>query len=145
MDQDKEERTAMALVTWSDQMSVGVEKFDEEHRHLVTLLNALHARMMMGRGDEVVHDVLDQLVRYARTHFASEETLFRAHNYPQAAAHKKEHDELTAKAMDLQTAVNGGKIYITLPTMNFLKDWLTNHIMKVDMAYRPFFAAKGIK
>jgi len=135
----------MALITWSAQMSVGIAKIDEEHQRLITLLNALHARMMAGRGDEVVGDVLDQLVSYAKTHFATEEALFRSHGYPQAAAHKKEHDDLTAKAVELQIAVSGGKAFLTLPTMTFLKDWLTNHIMKMDMAYRPFFAAKGIK
>ena len=34
---------------------------------------------------------------------------------------------------------------LTLEVMNFLKDWLTGHILGVDKKYAPFFAAKGLK
>ncbi len=135
----------MALITWSERMSVGVERIDREHRGLIDLLNTLHAGMMSGKGDDVLRGVLDELVRYTKTHFATEESLFRLHGYPQAATHKKEHDELTKRAVELQDAVADGKSLITLPTLSFLKDWLTNHIMKIDMAYKPFFTAKNVR
>jgi hemerythrin-like metal-binding protein len=136
---------SMALITWSDRMSVGVERIDKQHRQLIDLLNSLHAEMMAGRGLQAVSEVLDNLIKYAKTHFATEETLFRNHGYPQSQAHKQEHDELTDKAIALQREVSSGRATLTLPTMNFLKDWLSSHILKSDMAYRPFFAAKGIK
>jgi hemerythrin-like metal-binding protein len=101
--------------------------------------------MLAGRGMQAAEEVLGNLIQYAKTHFSTEETLFRNHGYPQAQAHKQEHDELTDKAVALQREVSSGRATLTLPTMNFLRDWLTNHILKTDMAYRPFFAAKGIR
>jgi hemerythrin len=135
----------MALITWSDRMSVGVERIDKQHRGLMDLINNLHAEMLAGRGYEALGEVLAELVNYTKTHFATEEMLFHTHRYPKLAEHKKEHDDLAKKAAELQAAVSSGKVVLTLPTMNFLKDWLTNHILKSDMAYRPFFVEKGIK
>lgn len=132
-------------MTWSDRMSVGVERIDKQHRQLIDLLNALHSEMLAGRGLQAVLEVLDNLVEYTKTHFAAEESMFRNHGYPQAQAHKQQHDELTDKAIALHREVSSGRATLTLPTMNFLKDWLSNHILRTDMAYKPFFAAKGIR
>jgi hemerythrin len=135
----------MALITWSDRMSVGVERIDKQHRALIDLLNTLHAEMLAGRGIDALGEILGEVVQYTKTHFATEEMLFRSYNYPKLAEHKKEHDDLAKKAVDLLTGVSTGKVVLTLPTMNFLKDWLTNHILKTDMAYRSFFVEKGVK
>jgi hemerythrin len=135
----------MALISWSERMSVGVERIDKQHRQLIDLVNSLHAEMLAGRGLQALNEVFGDLIHYTKTHFAMEETLFRNHGYPQAQAHKQEHDELTEKAVALQREVSSGRAALTLPTMNFLKDWLSNHILKTDMGYKSFFATKGIK
>jgi hemerythrin len=135
----------MALITWSESMSVGIERIDREHRGLIDLINLLHGEMLAGKSKEALGKVLDKLVAYTKTHFATEETMFRTHGYPQAAAHKKEHDALTQKALALQGEVNSGKTVISAPVLDFLKDWLTNHILKQDMAYKLFFTSKGMK
>lgn len=135
----------MSLITWSNSMSVGIEKIDKEHNVLIDLINQLHGEMLAGKSREALGTVLDKLVTYTKTHFITEETLFRTHAYPQAAAHKKEHDALTAKAVALQGEVKAGKAVISAPVLDFLKEWLTNHILKQDMAYKLFFNAKGVK
>jgi hemerythrin len=135
----------MALITWTDNMSVGVEKIDKEHRGLIDLINQLHSEMLAGRSKDALGTVLDKLVSYTKSHFMTEEVLFKAHGYPQAAAHKKEHDALTTKALGLQKDCKAGSVVISAPVLDFLKDWLTNHILKQDMAYKPFFAGKGVK
>jgi hemerythrin len=136
---------AMALITWSTNMSVGIERIDREHKVLIDLINQLHGEMLAGKSKEALGTVLDKLVTYTKTHFITEETLFRTHAYPQAAAHKKEHDALTAKAVALLGDVKAGKTVISSPVLDFLKDWLTNHILKQDMAYKLFFGGKGVK
>jgi hemerythrin-like metal-binding protein len=135
----------MALITWSGSMSVGIERIDNEHRGLIDLINLLHGEMLAGKSKDSLGKVLDKLVAYTKSHFATEETLFRTHGYPQAAAHKKEHDALTQKALALQADLKAGKLAISAPVLDFLKDWLTNHILKQDMAYRLFLTSKGVK
>jgi len=135
----------MALISWSDSMSVGVTKIDKEHQGLIDLINLLHSEMLAGKSKEVLGTVLDKLIVYTKTHFANEETLFRTHNYPQAAVHVKEHTALTQKALALQDDLKAGKAMISAPVLDFLRDWLTNHILKQDLAYKLFFAGKGVK
>jgi hemerythrin len=126
-------------------MSVGIERIDREHRGLIDLINLLHGEMLAGKSKDALGKVLDKLVAYTKSHFATEETLFRIHGYPQAEAHKKEHDALTQKALALQTDLNAGKTVISAPVLDFLRDWLTNHILKQDMAYKLFLTSRGAK
>lgn len=135
----------MALITWSDSMSVGVARIDKEHQGLIDLINLLHSEMLAGKSKEVLGPVLDKLIAYTKLHFAAEETLFRTHGYSGAAGHTKEHEVLTQKAVELARDFKAGKSVIGAPVLNFLRDWLTNHILKQDMAYKLFFASKGVK
>jgi len=135
----------MALISWSDNMSVGVAKIDKEHKGLIDLINLLHGEMLAGKSKDALGVVLDKLIVYTKTHFAYEETLFRTHSYPQGPAHCKEHAALTQKALALQADLKAGKSVISAPVLDFLRDWLTNHILKQDMAYKLFFAGKGLK
>jgi len=135
----------MPLINWSETMSVGVTKIDKEHQKLIELINLLHAEMSHGKSNQVMGKVLDELIAYTRSHFATEETLFRTHGYPDAAAHKSEHDGLTKKVLDLQADFKAGKTFIGAPVLSFLRDWLTQHILRQDMAYKLFFASKGVK
>ena len=135
----------MALINWSDSMSVGVSRIDKEHQGLIDLINLLHSEMLAGKSKEALSVVLDKFVAYTKIHFAAEETLFRTLNYPAMATHLKEHAALTQKAVQLQSDLKAGKAMISAPVLDFLRDWLTNHILKQDMAYKLFFASKGVK
>ncbi|MGD0836209.1 MAG: bacteriohemerythrin [Polyangia bacterium] len=135
----------MPLIKWSDNMSVGVKVIDGQHQGLIDLINLPHGEMLAGKGKDTLATVVDRLVDYTKRHFATEETLFRTHAYPRATEHKKEHDSLTAKAVALQTDVKAGKAVVSAPVLDFLKNWLVDHILKVDMAYKVFFQGKGVK
>jgi methyl-accepting chemotaxis protein/hemerythrin len=38
-----------------------------------------------------------------------------------------------------------GKTVLSMAVMDFLKDWLYNHILKTDMLYVEYLIAKGVK
>ncbi|MCL5063036.1 MAG: bacteriohemerythrin [Nitrospiraceae bacterium] len=134
----------MALMSWSDNLSVNIKEIDEQHKKLVGMVNDLHDAMKMGKGNDVTGKILTGLIQYVGTHFATEERLMKTHNYPDFVKHKAEHDNLTKKAIELQKQHQEGKSVLTIELMSFLKDWLSNHIMGRDKAYSPFFNGKGI-
>ena len=53
-------------------------------------------------------------------------------NYPQFAQHKAEHDGFTRRVVELKQGLDKGQIALSVTTMQFLSDWLKNHIMKLD-------------
>jgi len=55
-----------------------------------------------------------------------------------------EHDKLVATCADLQQKFHAGEAEVTADTTQFVKDWLDNHIPKVDKDYGPFFNERGI-
>jgi hemerythrin len=79
--------------------------------------------------------IVEELVDYTVQHFAFEESLLRQHGYSGLAAHQEVHKKLCAQVYDLRDKFRAGKITVTIETMHFLKNWLSSHILSVDMAY----------
>ncbi|ADN02163.1 bacteriohemerythrin [Spirochaeta thermophila] len=135
----------MPFITWNDTMSVGVETFDTQHKKLVEMVNTLFDAMRQGKGRSVMGQVLDELISYTTYHFASEEELMQKHGYPGFVEHKKEHDSLTQQVEELREKHRRGELFITIETLDFLKAWLNNHILRTDMQYKSFFRNKGLR
>jgi hemerythrin len=134
----------MALITWNDTLSVQIKEIDAQHQRLIDLLNKLHESMKSGKSKEVLGPILSDLVRYTVSHFATEEKYFQKYAYPEYEQHKKIHDDLTKKAKDLKTSFEEGKQTVSIEVLNFLTDWLRNHIMGTDKKYGPFLNGKGL-
>jgi len=132
----------MALIHWSESLSVGVLAFDNQHKRLIAIINKLHDAMKEGRGKEVLDAVMLELVDYTVYHFLAEEKAFIDLGYPAYAAHKREHDAFTAqlKAARGQAVSNAA----TLATMKQLTEWLKQHIMGSDMKYKAHFAGRRL-
>ena len=134
----------MALMTWSDNLSVNIKEIDEQHKKLVGMVNELHDAMKTGHGATVTGSILTGLIQYVGTHFATEEKYMTQHAYPDLPKHKAEHAGLTKKAVDLQKQFQEGKPVLTVELLSFLKSWLTNHIMGADKKYGPYLNSKGL-
>ncbi len=135
----------MAFFEWKNDYSVGISKIDEQHKALVGFLNELYDAMQAGKGKDVLDSVLTNLVAYTKTHFATEESFFKLYKYPDYQVHKDKHDKLAAYVLELKQKFDSGQISNPIQITNFLKDWLTKHIMGTDKLYMPFLIAKGVR
>lgn len=133
-----EERETVSLVQWSDAMSVGNLHIDEQHQILIDTINQL-ASAESQNDRPVVSMIIDELVAYAAFHFQFEEQLIEAGGYPDVDKHRRIHHgfvEWVTKARDefiyQRRAQLGGRI------LNFLRDWLHDHILGEDQRYRAF-------
>jgi len=95
-------------------------------------------------GAKEAGQILTRLADYTVYHFANEETLFEQQQYPDREAHKEDHDGLVAQVLEFKREFEEGKAALSMDLMQFLTDWLRDHIMKTDKAYAPFFQGKGI-
>ena len=129
----------MAFIEWEDRFSVAVRDFDDQHKRLFEIINELHAAMKAGHSVDGLAPILNNLVEYTKTHFAAEEALMSSRGYPAYVAHKGEHEKLIADASKFIAKFKEGHISVGVELMNFLVDWLQNHIMQTDMKYSTFF------
>ncbi len=134
----------MALITWNEGLSVNIKKIDDEHKVLIELINELHDAMMKGKSKEILESIISQLIEYTKKHFATEETYFEKYNYPDADSHIIQHEKFVEKVKDFQEKHNSGSAFLSIEIMEFLKNWLTNHIIGTDKKYSDFFNAQGL-
>lgn len=135
----------MALIAWSDSLSVSVAEIDGQHQKLVAMINDLDDAMRQRKGKDVVGKIIGGLMSYALTHFRTEEKYFDQFGYPDSGAHKKEHLDFTQKASEFKSGFDSGKLGLSIDVMNFLSNWLQSHIKGVDRKYGPFFNKNGLK
>ncbi len=133
----------MALMEWNDSYSVKNAAMDKQHKGLFDLINKLHAAMGQGKGKDTLPEIFDDLVRYTQTHFTAEETILQKYNYPDLAAHKRQHADLIRQVSELQKQYQAGDFSASMKTGEFLKKWLIEHIQGTDQKYGSFLHQKG--
>jgi hemerythrin len=136
--------TPPLLFPWSEIYSVRIGIVDTQHKNLVNILNELHQAMLGAQGKDKVGQVLLNLIKYSQVHFAMEEKLMQSHGYTDFPAHKAEHDQLASTVLEFQRKFLSNEVGLTVEMMDFLKDWLSKHILDSDKKYGPFLNAKGV-
>jgi hemerythrin-like metal-binding protein len=129
----------MPFFTWTDAMSVGVPVLDSDHKALIDLINSLHEGVRSEAGATDLDLIFERLVTYVDYHFAREESVMEACDYPASADHREQHLKL---AQDMRyfrdRHVKGGETRIGQELLTFLRDWLNHHILIQDMHYKKY-------
>ncbi len=132
----------MALVRWSNRFELGVPFIDADHRVLVDLLNRMHDASRADGDLTDIGGILSALVDYTRYHFAREERAQAAAKYPDIADHRLQHARLTGEAKRLFAAFRADPGAVEVgDVVDFLSDWLMDHILFHDMAIKPYLLA----
>jgi len=135
----------MPIMVWSDDLSVGIQEIDSQHKKLVSLINTLHDAMKAGQGKQALEATLQELADYAVYHFKTEETYMQKFRYPEYTTHKNMHDAFVHKVTDFQKDFAANRLGLTLDVMNILRDWVSTHIKGTDKRYVPAFTHGGVK
>ena len=147
----------MAYMQWKSEMSVGLDELDEDHRFLIRVINRLAENAESDGDAEAVRECLASLRNYAEFHFAREESVMRACGYATLSEHQDEHRAFTSEIADVarrfEEEESPAGPAVNEELLSYLKDWLTHHILVVDMGYRPLVegsakarqAARGFK
>jgi len=135
----------MALLTFDKTYSVGIQSMDDQHSSLFDSLNELHSAMLKGQEKSVIGHLLDDLLAYTRSHFSAEESMLAKVRYPGLVEHHAIHLKLTAQVADYAERYKRGEAALSVHLINFLRDWLTNHILREDRAYSGWLMQSGVR
>lgn len=134
----------MPLFLWNEKYSVNISSIDEQHKKLIDIINEFHDKMKTGIERENIGEVLIKLIDYTKYHFSFEEKLFSDNRYLESSIHKEVHAKFVEQINNIKNDFDNGKDVITFELMDFLKDWLGEHILGTDKKYSEFLNAKGI-
>jgi len=130
-------------ILWRDQMNVGIAEVDDDHRHLIAIINDFEGAARRGAGqvdDGNMRSILRQLQHYARDHFAREERMQERASYEGFAENKIQHGLLLQSLNDFILRYTEGKLgasaEATGKMASFLNRWLVDHILKTDLKMR---------
>ncbi len=130
------------LLTWTDDLAIGIDEIDGHHKYLVSVVNALDEASRRGEGKAVLGSILAQLADYIGFHFTREEHHMRVIGYPALEEHHEQHDALMQQLSVLVHDYETGKTTVTQDTLVFLKDWLMNHLLGHDRRIGAFLKAR---
>lgn len=134
----------MGMLVWEDEYKIGHAEMDAQHLILFALLNQLTVNIDSDRAGECLYDVMTALGDYIDYHFAHEEALMKAWDYPRLDEHSAAHVQFVAEVRRLQTLVKGTDAHkAAIRVRAFVLDWLLGHILKTDVDYARFIQEKS--
>jgi putative two-component system response regulator len=117
---------------WHNSFSVGVYGVDEQHRRLFAILNRLIDAVDGGHQASAIEGIFNELVRYTKTHFKSEEALFRGYTF--FREHHAEHIQFENDLAEIRADNFTDTLTQSNKLLEFLTGWLKNHILNTDIS-----------
>ena len=131
------------LFEWKEKYSVGVEKFDDQHKELLRigrdLVSAFEGTEEGIDQYDLILDLLNEMQEYTVYHFESEEKAMKEADYPELEKHKKIHQKFVNKLKEIDTdKIDKNQQEFSMELLNFLATWIEEHILGEDQKYTPY-------
>lgn len=125
---------------WREQLSVGNDVIDSDHKYLIEIINRAEVSLSSKNRHELLV-ALDDLGHYSRLHFDREEKIANAVGYTQVSHLSQSHKELLGHLDQIRGEIDAMGQDWSAETVEhftkFLRDWLINHVIKEDLLMKP--------
>jgi hemerythrin len=138
-------------IIWREQMSVGNDLIDQDHRYLFCLINSIELALKHEEDVDAMLVFVQQLVAYTHFHFQREESIQKKALYPQSGSHQDIHRKILEHIGELEqdirefhqhckdgSLVDGEREMITQRIMMLLREWVLDHVLKDDKRMEPY-------
>lgn len=122
-------------IKWKTEYETGYIDVDKQHQLIFKKVNELFAACKAGASDAEARGMSDFLVDYCITHFSYEQSLMKAHQYPDYTSHFKAHTTFKKFVKDFseQAGKEAMNVSMVVKLNQELIKWLVEHIMVVDV------------
>ncbi|MBP0630538.1 hemerythrin family protein [Cupriavidus sp. AcVe19-1a] len=114
---------------WHDGLLIGHSAIDDEHRRFAELIQSLREAPA-----DRLPEMLEELLRLARTHFQHEDSLMEATAFPPRKCHIGEHAAVLASISGVQARLVHGEVAIARRLAEELERWFPAHVQHLDSA-----------
>ncbi|MDF3818706.1 bacteriohemerythrin [Leptospira sp. 96542] len=139
------------MIEWDSKYETNISEIDSQHKKLFRLIHQIETvyeenKNHLSEKSKLLIDTISELEDYTLSHFLIEERVMELNQYPELETHKKQHDQFTDKILELKEKLNQSNLLSNNKDLEvffanliqFLRKWLTQHILKEDMSYKPF-------
>ena len=130
---------------WEEKYSVGVKLIDDQHKQMFETINILIGTLDSIPTKEKLDEIITRLVVYKKSHFETEENYFNEFNYEFKIEHEAKHLEFNEKLNSLVKECGDDSMKLAFNLVDFLEDWLIEHLMVEDQKYVACFHKNGLK
>jgi len=118
-----------------------VEEIDRQHGTLFAILGRVHDALLANdfSAGPTIREAVAELLDRTSEHFASEEAIMEAADYPALAAHREMHRNLLAEARDIEIRADSEAQFAPTQLAAYLHTWLAVHILAEDKAFTDFY------
>jgi hemerythrin len=136
---------------WDAKYSVGIKSIDSQHQKFFEIINEIY--FLVGNhhqepDKDSLLKVIGNLAEYADTHLKYEEKYFEEFKYGGAEEHTQAHDLMREKIKSYVELVKIPETDVTKVAnemADFLKDWLSAHILDMDHKYIQLFLTHDVR
>jgi hemerythrin len=129
----------MMELEWSEQLSVGNETIDSEHRNVLKVINEVESAIR-AKDSSNLPRMLEQLEDCVGVHFADEEQIAQAIGFDfthNKLEHQYVQNELRHMREELVVKNGSWSESAALHYSYFLSEWMIEHILQEDMLMKP--------
>jgi hemerythrin len=136
--------TQPPFFAWTNaEHSVGVARFDAEHKELAAAISRVHRTLQGNRDHILIQRLVEDLIAETSKHFLHEELAMETAGFEDRAGHVAEHEILIKSAWEIDRKFrNGLTSALALPIL--LKNWFIPHIQEWDRKYAATLRRHGI-
>ncbi len=133
----------MARVAWSNDLSVGIDAIDKQHKRILGYINELDDVIISGKADrrERIAALVDSTIDYTKSHFDFEDALLEGVGYPFVEGRQRGNESFVERVIDCRDRLNAGED-IAPSMQDALSCWLISHIKNEDADYAKWFSGQ---
>ena len=128
------------MYEWTNDLVLGNDLIDSQHKQIIQYASEIHKALKVGKGKEHIEEQIAFLGRYIQEHFLEEENLHQLYGFPEANAHKTEHQLFTKQIAEFEKDYcnKGSTSSLTLKINKSLYSWFQEHIRHSDRVFIEF-------
>jgi len=120
------------FIEWNKDYELGIAQIDEQHKHLIDLINKLDGARHSHSPKECIEKVFLELINYSNYHFTLEERAMKNENYSRLDLHISSHDLFVQYIHKCYYKNKKNDYFAISDALKFLSDWIVDHIMVED-------------